>query len=50
MSDYLIREIDAAPNVDVRYRVQVADGTGADHLDSLVLEDTQTRDAGQCPS
>src|SRR5215469_10775661 len=40
MSDYLIREIDAAPNVDVRYRVQVTDGTGAGHLESLVLEDT----------
>jgi thioredoxin reductase len=40
MSDYLIREIDAAPNVDVRYHVQIADGTGAGHLESLVLEDT----------
>ena len=43
MSDYLIREIDAAPNVDVRYGVQVVDGTGTDHLESLVLEDTKTR-------
>jgi thioredoxin reductase len=40
MSDYLIREIDAAPNVDVRYHLQVADGTGTGHLESLVLEDT----------
>ena len=40
MSDYLIREIGAAPNIDVRYRVQVADGAGAGHLQSLVLEDT----------
>ena len=40
MSDYLIREIDATPNVDVCYRVQVADGTGAGHLESLVLADT----------
>ncbi len=40
MSDYLIREIGAAPNIDVRYRVQVADGTGSGHLHSLVLEDT----------
>ena len=40
MSDYLIREIAAAPNVGVRYRVQVADGTGTGHLESLVLEDT----------
>ena len=43
MSDYLIREIDAAPNVDVTYGVQVAGGVGADHLKSLVLEDTETR-------
>jgi thioredoxin reductase (NADPH) len=40
MSDYLIREIGATPNVDVCYRVQVTDGTGTSHLQSLVLEDT----------
>jgi thioredoxin reductase (NADPH) len=40
MSDYLIRQIGTAPNVDVCYRVQVADGTGTGHLESLVLEDT----------
>ncbi|HXZ73210.1 MAG TPA: NAD(P)/FAD-dependent oxidoreductase, partial [Streptosporangiaceae bacterium] len=44
MSDYLIRQIGAAPNIDVRYHVQVAGGTGtgAGHLRSLVLEDTAT--------
>ena len=44
MSDYLIRQIAAAPNIDVRYHVQVAGGTGtgAGHLQSLVLEDTAT--------
>jgi hypothetical protein len=40
MSDYLIRQIGATPNIDVRYRVQVADGTGTGHLESLVLQDT----------
>jgi thioredoxin reductase len=42
MSDYLIRQISAAPNVDVRYHLQVADGSGdgTGHLQSLVLEDT----------
>ena len=40
MSDYLIREIGSAPNVDVCYRVQVADGAGTGHLESLVLADT----------
>jgi len=42
MSDYLIREIDAAPNVDVLYGVQVAGGAGTDRLESLVLEDRGT--------
>ena len=49
MSDYLIREIDAAPNVDVTYGVQLADGTGTDHLESLVLEDTNDPDAATSP-
>src|SRR5215470_3408124 len=42
MSDYLIRQIAAAPNIEVRYRVQVADGTGTGtgQLQSLVLADT----------
>jgi thioredoxin reductase (NADPH) len=40
MSDYLIREICSTPNVDICYRVQVADGTGTGHLESLVLADT----------
>ncbi|HEY7261962.1 MAG TPA: FAD-dependent oxidoreductase [Trebonia sp.] len=40
MSDYLIREIGGAPNVNVCYHVQVADGTGTSHLESLVLADT----------
>jgi thioredoxin reductase (NADPH) len=42
MSDYLIREIDAAPNIDVRYHVQVVDAAGSDYLESLVLEDRRS--------
>src|SRR5262249_54186210 len=42
MSDYLVREIDAAPNIDVLYGVQVVGGAGTDHLESLVLEDRRT--------
>jgi len=44
MSDYLIRQIEAAPNVDVRYRCEVAGGGGSGHLDQLLLRD---RDSGQ---
>jgi thioredoxin reductase (NADPH) len=39
MSDYLIRQIGAAPNINVCYRVQLADGTGGSQLQSLALED-----------
>jgi thioredoxin reductase (NADPH) len=44
MSDYLIRQIGAAPNIKVGYHVQAAGGTGTGtgHLQSLVLEDTAT--------
>ncbi len=42
MSDYLLREIDATPNVDVCYRLRVADAIGTSHPESLALEDTAT--------
>ncbi len=42
MSDYLIREIEALPTVDVRGRVQVVDGHGDDFLEEFVLEDLDT--------
>src|SRR4029077_8624926 len=44
MSDYLIRQIRATPNIDVGHHVQVADGTGTStgHLQSLVLADTRS--------
>jgi len=39
MSDYLIREIDAAANVDVRYGVDVVGGGGDGRLEHLRLRD-----------
>jgi thioredoxin reductase (NADPH) len=44
MSDYLIRQIGAAPNVEVSYQVQATGGTGGStgHLQSLILQDTAT--------
>jgi thioredoxin reductase (NADPH) len=50
MSDYLVREIGAAPNVNVRYHVQVADGTGTGYLQSLVLEDTTSKARSSVPA
>ena len=50
MSDYLIREIGAAPNVNVCYQVQAADGTGTSHLQSLVLQDTASGTRRSAPA
>jgi thioredoxin reductase (NADPH) len=44
MSDYLIRQIEAAPDVDIRYRCEVAGGGGGGHLEHLLLRD---RDCGE---
>jgi thioredoxin reductase len=42
MSDYLIRELTALPNVDVRNRAQVVGGAGAEFLESFVVRDLDT--------
>jgi thioredoxin reductase len=42
MSEYLIREVASTPNITVRPRVQVVDGTGAQLLESLVLSELDT--------
>jgi thioredoxin reductase len=52
MSDYLIRQIGAAPNIEVCYHAQVTGGTGTGtgHLQSLVLEDTASRARRSVPA
>jgi thioredoxin reductase (NADPH) len=42
MSRYLLDEIDAAPNIDVRYGTEVVDGGGQGHLERLTLRDRAT--------
>jgi thioredoxin reductase (NADPH) len=42
MSDYLIRELEALPNVDVRGEVQVVGGSGTDFLESFTLRRLDT--------
>jgi len=42
MSEYLIREIESAPNIAVRHRVAVTGGTGRSHLESLILTDLES--------
>ena len=50
MSDYLIREIDAAPNVDVRYGVEVVGGGGNGRLEHLQLRDRFSGEVGSLPA
>jgi thioredoxin reductase (NADPH) len=50
MSDYLIRQIDAAPNVDVRYRCEVAGGDGSGHLERLLLRNRDSRKTDLVPA
>ena len=42
MSDYLIQQIEATPNVAVRLRTQVVDCLGRSRLTALVLNNTET--------
>ncbi len=43
MSDYLVRQIEATPNVAVRLRTRVVGGRGDTRLKSLTLEDDQAQ-------
>jgi thioredoxin reductase (NADPH) len=47
MSDYLVREIAATSNIQVRTRTVVADGGGDGRLQWLLLEDLDTGEAGK---
>jgi thioredoxin reductase (NADPH) len=40
MSDYLVKEIEAAQNIDVRFNIRVMDGGGEGRLERLVLKDS----------
>jgi thioredoxin reductase (NADPH) len=42
MSDYLVKQVEAVPNIDVRYRSQVVGGEGSDFLERLVVRDLDT--------
>jgi thioredoxin reductase (NADPH) len=50
MSDYLVQEIQAAPNIAVRFGVEVVDGHGDGRLASLTLRDRRTGTAKTVPA
>ena len=42
MSEYLIRELQATTNVTIRYRCEVAEAVGDEHLERITVRDTTT--------
>jgi thioredoxin reductase (NADPH) len=50
MSDYLVRQIGAAPNVEVRLRTRLVDGRGEDHLAGLTLAEVGTGRREEVPA
>ena len=50
MSDYLIREIDAVPTIDIQYGVEVVGGGGDGRLDHLRLQDRSSRSVRSIPA
>jgi thioredoxin reductase (NADPH) len=42
MSDYLVRQIEATPNIEVRLRTRAVEGHGEVHLEALTIEDAGT--------
>ena len=50
MSDYLITQLKATPNIEVRLGTRVADGHGHARLEGLTLEDVRTGQRAQIPA
>jgi thioredoxin reductase (NADPH) len=50
MSSYLISQLEAAPNIDVRVRTRVIDGHGEDRLVALTLEDALSGQREEVPA
>jgi thioredoxin reductase (NADPH) len=50
MSDYLVREIEAAPNITVRLGAEVVDGHGEGRLGSLTLRDRRSGSTETVPA
>ena len=50
MSDYLVKDIDATRNIDVRYGVEVVDGGGDGRLEWIALKDRHSGDTEVTPA
>src|SRR5262249_6706997 len=47
MSEYLVKQIEATPNITVTGNVEIVDGGGAGHLEHLTLRNTRSGDLRQ---
>lgn len=50
MSDYLVTQLEATPNVEVRPATRVVDGHGESHLQALTVEDVRTTRRERVPA
>ncbi|HYZ93881.1 MAG TPA: FAD-dependent oxidoreductase [Actinomycetota bacterium] len=50
MSKYLIDEIDAKANIEIRYETQIVDGSGDGRLESLTLQNKQSGETETVPA
>src|SRR5690606_24742426 len=50
MSHYLVQQVEATPNVDVRLRTEVVGGGGAGVLEHLVLRDNEAGRTEEVPA
>jgi thioredoxin reductase (NADPH) len=50
MSDYLVRQVDSLPNVNVRLRTEVVDGRGRGRLEALTLRDNAAGTVEEVPA
>jgi thioredoxin reductase (NADPH) len=50
MSDYLIREIEACDNVEIRLNTQILDAYGEYRLEKLVIQDSETGEVQALPA
>ena len=50
MSDYLVRQIEVAPNVAVRFGTEVIDGRGDGHLEEITVRERTSGDTSALPA
>ena len=50
MSDYLVRELEAIPNIDIRLNTEIVDARGDSRLEGVTLRDNATGTTDDVPA